>query len=284
MDDPNDWVVNDANDSSNDEEDSFEEQLPEQEAALSELEFDRLKETVQLAQKDIFIEEVDDLTCPKCGSRTYLPPEYAEQNPEEEIICNDCMITKSGHENCDAPTCSVCEDIAGLIQDRLNVSQQFMNGTLAVLSLSGLNISADFSPRKGRKQGCHSCGCSSNLLHLKNKKYSCNECLIELSGHKDCVIPTCSVCMEIALQIKRKMNCDGSGLNKSIQLIPKKRNPNIERMNQSCFSAPPTKLKKKKTKSKSNCDEDDEFLVVSSPDSSFNTTPTKKRFTLCKRN
>ena len=282
MDDPNDWVVNDPNDSSNDEEgDSFEEQSPEHEATLSELEFDRLKETVQCVQKDIIIEEEDDLICPTCGSRTYLPPEYAEQNPNEDIICNDCIMAKSGHEECEAPNCTVCQDIASLIQDRLNISQQFMNGTLAVLSLSGLNISADLSPLKARKKGrqCYNCGCSTNL-HMKDSKYSCDECLIELSGHKDCLIPKCSVCMDIALQIKKKMNCDGSRLNKSIQFTPKKWHPYKDRLNQSCLSAPSSKVK---TKEEMKTNLDDEFLIVS-PDLSFNSTPAKKRFTLCKRN
>lgn len=444
VDDPKDWKFGvGLHPESGDDNDSFDDEFPEDDNGLNEedqgdtvteFEFNQLKHAVKSVQDGIFIEEADDLICFKCGARTYLPAQYAEQNPDEEFNCNDCMVAKSGHENCEMPSCYICQGLAIQIQRRLNISRMFVDGTLAMspkgldLKCTSLNDFAEdwfdsncgnplepipcqtppMTPKKdeiplaktkicepyeetgsiignlflddiktGRRSSflnpkclkygheeassavcnllprsldlkttsfndfgedwldsergsslepipsqtppmtpkkdeiprakmdiCDPCEetvstigdlflddtktsrpssslnpkcleCGHEADELEKESY-CDDCLIARSGHDNCEIPNCPICLDVAGQILKRKLRDLSPLSRTNIVTPeKRRHTNVKKMNQTCPFMP------SKSETKQVSANADDFSVVFP--TIFNLAPTKKRFSLCKR-
>lgn len=90
------------------------------------------------------------MPCDICGERTYLPFEYMENVGES--LCNDCMVLKSGHEDCEIEKCAICIQIAKEMVDRSQISYLFCTSQLAVVR-DGPDISrSSQSPSKNPEE------------------------------------------------------------------------------------------------------------------------------------
>ena len=113
------------------------------------------KSAVKEVQEQVLIsvDEEDDVKCQECGARTYLPYDYV--TTECIPLCNDCMVSISGHENCVQPNCSECVTIINKIVQRTEISQAFCTGTLITnnpIQLSPSSLEAKTNPEILKKK------------------------------------------------------------------------------------------------------------------------------------
>ena len=121
--------------------------LPETESKIQQVKSDVRDEPVLLKNESRFTEdmvqnmisiseEVDDALCNICAQRTFLPVEYMESLRKANYIkislCDDCLVTESGHENCESNVCRRCQKVAEELDNREIVKKEFANGTLII--------------------------------------------------------------------------------------------------------------------------------------------------------
>jgi len=101
--------------------------------SLTENEKDYIKDTIQMVQSKVILEdEADDVKCVNCGNRTYLPYEYMENVGIS--LCNECTVKSSGHAECEAPYCVPCQDVAKILDNRMEISKLFQEGSLIIVT------------------------------------------------------------------------------------------------------------------------------------------------------
>ena len=77
----------------------------------------------------------DDVKCLVCKSRMFLPYEYITDPANKDVaLCDDCLISSSGHENCDLPECKECLSLVHKLKFRRELATDFVSGTLMLFN------------------------------------------------------------------------------------------------------------------------------------------------------
>ena len=102
-------------------------------ASLTEEQFLSMKNNVHEVQQAIQIpvsgiDFESDAKCSKCNGRTFLPKQYFQT--DDRGLCNDCLVSGSGHSNCEINQCDICMEIAEEIRRRDEICDLFEKGLL----------------------------------------------------------------------------------------------------------------------------------------------------------
>lgn len=100
--------------------------------SLSEDQFMQMKQSVIDIQKcvpvEVEVDHVDDAVCQICSRRTFLPMEFFSLRAS--ILCNQCLVSESGHDDCEVDQCQICPELASQILERVEISNLFRRGQL----------------------------------------------------------------------------------------------------------------------------------------------------------
>ena len=98
--------------------------------SLTEAQFLAMKETVLGIQNSVaLVANVDhDALCKDCGGRTFLPREFL--NSIKKPLCDNCLVSQSGHSNCEIESCAICIQLATEMSERAEISELFAKGLL----------------------------------------------------------------------------------------------------------------------------------------------------------
>ena len=65
----------------------------------------------------------------------FLPYEYITDPANKDVaLCDDCLISSSGHENCDLPECKECLSLVHKLKVRRELATDFVSGTLMLFN------------------------------------------------------------------------------------------------------------------------------------------------------
>ena len=100
--------------------------------SLTETQFLAMKDTVLGIQNSVAlvadVDYVDDALCDNCGQRTFLPKEFL--NSIANPLCDQCLVTESGHSDCEIENCPTCIQLAKEMSERAEISELFAQGLL----------------------------------------------------------------------------------------------------------------------------------------------------------